>query len=91
MTQCKKLFDKNVLPIEKLVKDIGDLNNLTIKETENLLLYHDSNLISNTFFIEFNKKIQCHGFISSLYNNSDKQLIKSKNRLKFNILRNIEK
>ena len=91
LTQCKKLFDKNVLPIEKLVKDIGDLNNLTIKETENLLLYDDSNLISNTFFIEFNKKIQCHGFISSLYNNSDKQLIKSKNRLKFNILRNIEK
>ena len=85
------MFDKNVLPIEKLVKDIGDLNNLTIKETENLLLYDDSNLISNTFFIEFNKKIQCHGFISSLYNNSDKQLIKSKNRLKFNILRNIEK
>ena len=91
LTQCKKLFDENVLPIEKLVKDIGDLNNLTIKETENLLLYDDSNLISNTFFIEFNKKIQCHGFISSLYNNSDKQLIKSKNRLKFNILRNIEK
>ena len=91
LTQCKKLFDKNVLPIEKLVKDIGDLNNLTIKETENLFLYDDSNLISNTFFIEFNKKIQCHGFISSLYNNSDKQLIKSKNRLKFNILRNIEK
>ena len=85
------MFDKNVLPIEKLVKDIGDLNNLTIKETENLFLYDDSNLISNTFFIEFNKKIQCHGFISSLYNNSDKQLIKSKNRLKFNILRNIEK
>ena len=91
LTQCKKLFDKNVLPIEKLVKDIGDLNNLTIKETENLFLYDDSNLISNTFFIEFNKKIQCHGFISSLYNNSDKQLINSKNRLKFNILRNIEK
>ena len=85
------MFDKNVLPIEKLVKDIGDLNNLTIKETENLFLYDDSNLISNTFFIEFNKKIQCHGFISSLYNNSDKQLINSKNRLKFNILVNIEK
>ena len=37
LTQCKKLFDKNVLPIEKLVKDIGDLNNLTIKETKNVL------------------------------------------------------
>ena len=37
LTQCKKLFDENVLPIEKLVKDIGDLNNLTIKETKNVL------------------------------------------------------
>ena len=33
--QCEKLFDKNVLPIKKLVKDIGDLNNITIKETKN--------------------------------------------------------
>ena len=32
-----KWFDKNVLPIKKLVKDIGDLNNLTIKETKNVL------------------------------------------------------
>ena len=35
LTQCEKLFDKNVLPIKKLVKGIGDLNNLTIKETKN--------------------------------------------------------
>ena len=35
LTQCEKLFDKNVLPIKKLVKDIDDLNNLTIKETKN--------------------------------------------------------
>ena len=34
LTQCGKLFDKNVLPIKKLVKDIGDLNNVTIKETK---------------------------------------------------------
>ena len=27
LTQCEKLFDKNVFPIKKLVKDIGDLNN----------------------------------------------------------------
>ena len=33
LTQCEKLFDKNVLSIKKLVKDIGDLSNLTIKET----------------------------------------------------------
>ena len=34
LTQCGKLFDKNVLPIKKLVKDIGDSNNFTIKETK---------------------------------------------------------
>ena len=35
INQCEKLFDKNVLPIKKLVKDIGNLDNLTIKETNN--------------------------------------------------------
>ena len=60
------MFDKNVLPIKKLVKDIGELNNLTIKETKNFFLYDDSNLISNTFFTELNKKIQCYGFMSLL-------------------------
>ena len=80
-----------MLPIKKLVKDIGDLNNLTIKETKNFFLYDDSNLISNTFFTELNKKIQAYGFISLLYNNSDERLITSKNRLKFNVLVDIEK
>ena len=46
-----------ILPIKKLVKDIGNLNNLTIKETRNFFLYDDSNLITNTFFTEINKKI----------------------------------
>ena len=91
LTQCEKLFDKNVLSIKKLVKGIGDLKKLTIKETKNYFLYDDSNFISNTFFTELNKKIQCYGFISLLYNNSDKRLVNSKNRLKFNILKNIEK
>ena len=36
LTKCEELFDKNVFPIKKLVKDIGDLNNLTIKETKKL-------------------------------------------------------
>ena len=58
LTKCEKLFDKNVLPVKKLVKDIGNLNNLTIKETKDFFLYDDVNLISNTFFTEFNKKIQ---------------------------------
>ena len=34
LTKCEELFDKNILPIKKLVKDIGDLNYLTIKETK---------------------------------------------------------
>ena len=33
LTQCENFFDKNVLSIKKLVKDICDLSNLTIKET----------------------------------------------------------
>ena len=55
MTECEKLFDKNVLPIKKLVKDIGHLDSLVIKETKNVFLYDDSNLITNTFFTEVNK------------------------------------
>ena len=61
---------------------------MVIKETKIFYLYDDCNLISNTFFTELNKQIQCYGFISLLYNNSDKHLISSKNRLKFNVLHN---
>ena len=56
ITVCENTFDKNVLPIKKLIKDIGDLNNLAVKETKNFFLYDDSNFISNTFFTELNKK-----------------------------------
>ena len=91
LTKCEELFDKNVLPIKKLVKDIGDLNNLTIKETKNFFLYDDGNLISNTFFTELNKKIQAYGYISLLYNNSNERLITSRNRLKFNVLVDTER
>ena len=45
-------------------------------------------MISNTFFTELNTKIQCYGYISLLYNDSDKHLVNSKNRLKFNVLIN---
>ena len=38
LTQCEKFFDKNVLPIKKLVKDIGDLKYLTIKETKSFFI-----------------------------------------------------
>ena len=35
MTECEKLFGKNVLPIKKLVEDIGHLDSLVIKKTKN--------------------------------------------------------
>ena len=35
LNKCEDLSNKNVLPIKKLVKDIGDLDNLFIKETKN--------------------------------------------------------
>ena len=91
ISECEKSFDENVLPIKKLVKDIGDLNNLIIKETKIFFLYDNSNFISNTVFTELNKKIKAYGYILLLYNNSDERLVTSKNRLKFNILVDIEK
>ena len=90
LSDCEKLFDKNVLPIKKLVKDIGNLNNLTIKETI-FFLYDDSNFITNTFFTELNKKVQCYGFISLLHNNSNEQLENLKNKLKFKVMKDIQK
>ena len=56
MTESEKLFNKNVLPIKKLVKDIGDLYFIDEKVRKNYFLYDDSNLITNTFFTELNKK-----------------------------------
>ena len=82
------MFDRNVLEIEKLVKDIGDLTPLIHKEQKKFL-YDDSNIITNTFFIEFNKKIQCYGFISLEHNHDNEKLINSKNRLSFKIKHNI--
>ena len=38
ITKCEELFDYNVLPVKKLVKDIGDLNNLTIKERKTFFI-----------------------------------------------------
>ena len=91
MTEYEKLFDKNVLPIKKLVKDIDDLDDLTIKGRRQFFLYDDSNLIKDTFFTEINKKLQSYGLISLRYNSNSKNIINSKNRLKFNILKNISK
>ena len=90
ISQCEKLFDENVFPMKKLVKDIENIDNLTIKEMK-IFFNDDSNLITNTFFTELNKKIQCYGYISLLYNNNDERLINSKNKLKFKILKNNER
>ena len=90
-TEWETLFDKNVLPIKKLVKDIGNLDSLVIKETKYFFLYDDSNSITNTFFTEVNKQLQPYGLIWLEYNSNNKNLINSKSRLKLNILRNIWK
>ena len=54
---CEELFDKDVLEIKQLVKDIGDLNTLIHREQKKFVLCHDSNIISDTFFTELNRNI----------------------------------
>ena len=91
MTHCEKLFDKNGLPIKKLVKDIGNLHFIDEKVRKSYFLYDDSNLITNIFFTELNKKNQSYGMISLEYSKDNKSLINSKNRSKFNFFNNIRK
>ena len=64
---CEKLFDKNVLPIKKLVKDIGDLNNLTIKETKKIettdsKIHNFSILTTSKMNIRLIDQIKIEGF-----------------------------
>ena len=82
------MFDKNVVEIKKL---IGNLTPLIHKEQKSFFWCEDSNTITNTFLTEFNKKIQCYGFISLQYNYDNEKLINSKNRLSFKIKHNIKK
>ena len=86
LVDCERLFDKNVIKIKKLVKDIGDLKDLISTEIKDFFLYDDSNFIKGTFFTELNKDIQAYGIISLLDNDSSKRLINSKNKIKFNVL-----
>ena len=46
----KLLFDKNFPPIKRLVKNIGDLNEITEIKQEKKILYDDSDIITHTFF-----------------------------------------
>ena len=85
------MFDEDVLTIKQLVKDIGDLNTLIHKKQKNIVLYDNSNIISNTFFTELNKNIQSYGTITLQYDYNKKNLINWKNKLSFKINQNIEK
>ena len=67
LTDCEKLFDKDVLEIKQLVKDIQDLNNLIHKEQKNFILYYESDIIKETFFPKLNKNIPFYGIISLHY------------------------
>ena len=54
----EELFDANVLVIQKLGKDIGDLTPIVHKEWKKNFLYDDTSIITHIFFTEVNKKIQ---------------------------------
>ena len=88
---CEELFDKDVLQIKQLVKDIGDLNTLIHREQKNFVLYDDSNIISNTFFTELNKNIQSYGRISLQCSYNNGKFINWKNKLRFKKNHNIKK
>ena len=88
---CEKLFDKDVLEIKKLVKDIGLLAEITEYEQLNLGLYDDENIIDETFIQRLNKKIQIYGFISIPFvQNKKNHLITLKNLLPFCVKDNIQ-
>ena len=75
---------------KKLVKDIGDLTPTAHKERKKIF-YMMIAVSLHTFCTEVNKKIQSDGLISLEYDKTTANLINSKNRLKFNILNNIQR
>ena len=76
------MFNKDVLEIKQLVKDIGDLNTLIHREQKKIVLYDDSNIVSNTFFTEINKNIQSYGIISLQYDYNNENVRNWKNKLR---------
>ena len=64
LTEGEKLFDKNVLKIKKLEKEIGDLNDAIFKETKKFNLYDDSNFIFNTFFTKLKNTVLRFYFVT---------------------------
>ena len=84
------MFDKNVLEVRKLIKDIGDLNTFIHREQKKTVLYDDSNIISNIFFTELNKNIQSYGRISLQYDYNNEKVINWENKFCFKINNNIK-
>ena len=84
------MFNKDVLEIKQLAKDIGDLNALIHWEQKNFACYDDDrNIISNTFLTEINKNIQSYGIISLEYDYNNEKILIWKNKLRFKINHNI--
>ena len=71
------MFEKNVVEMKKLVKDIGDLTPLIHKEQQSFFYMIIAILSVKHFFTKANKKIQCYGFISLQYNRDNEKVISS--------------
>ena len=84
LEEAENQFDKNVMSIKTLVKEIGKIKELIHKEQKKKL-YDDSDIITHTFFTEINEKIPCFGMISLEYDKNDEQLTTPQNALKFDI------
>ena len=79
----EKLFDKDVIEVKELVKDIGNVEKLSKREQKNFILYDNNNVIKETFFTEIKRNISSYGMISINYNYDNKSLINWQNRLEF--------
>lgn len=87
----EKLFDKDVIEIKELVKNIGNVGKLSKREQKNFILYDNNNVIKETFFTEIKKNISSYGMISINYNYDNERLINWQNKLEFTFKNNINK
>ena len=56
LKDAENLFDKNIIPIKNLVREIGNIKKIIHKEHKNFLLFDDSNLLTHTFLQKLIKK-----------------------------------
>ena len=87
----EKLFDKDVIEIKELVKNISDVGKLSKREQKNFILYDNNNIIKETFFTEIKKNISSYGMISINYNYDNERLINWQNKLEFTFKNNVNK